>query len=106
MSNIQIISDSSCDLSKESISNNSIRIVPFSVTLDDGFTYLKEGEEISVEKFYSELHEKEIFPKTSLPAVKDYIDVFKETLDKGDDVVCICLSSKFIGSYQSAVNAM
>ncbi len=106
MGNIQLISDSSCDLTSDLIAENSIKVVPFSVTLDGGKTYLRENEEITVDKFYQELREKEVFPKTSLPSVKQYIDVFKESLDKGEDVVCICISSKFSGSYQSAINAM
>lgn len=50
------------------------------------------------------MHEK-VFPKTSLPSVQDYINHFELTIKNGQDVLCLCLTQKFSGSYQSAVNA-
>ena len=46
-----------------------------------------------------------VFPKTSLPSVADYGRAMYEYVEKGIDVICVCLTSKFSGSYNSAVNA-
>lgn len=105
MSNYKVISDSSCDLSEDTISENNIGIVPFYISFDDT-NYLKEGIEISNFEFYGQLITHKTFPKTSLPTPQDYIDSFTPHLKEGKDILCICISSKFSGSYQSAITAM
>ncbi len=100
----EIFSDSACDLSDAFIKEFDIGIVPFSITFD-GQSYAKERLELSLSDFYNELLSRKVFPKTSLPSISDYSEHFRPSLEKGLDVLCICLSSKFSGSYQSAVNA-
>lgn len=46
-----------------------------------------------------------VFPKTSMPSVQDYLDVFEPVIKAGQAIVCICITTKFSGSYNSAVNA-
>jgi DegV family protein with EDD domain len=46
-----------------------------------------------------------VFPKTSMPSVQDYVDVFTPIVKAGEGVLCICITTKFSGSYNSAVNA-
>ncbi|SET22219.1 DegV family protein [[Clostridium] polysaccharolyticum] len=103
MKDFQIYSDSSCDLPIELIEKYSLCIIPYYVTFDME-NYFKEHEEISNEEFYQKLAAK-VFPKTSLPSVQDYINAFRKAIEAGQDVLCFCLTSKFSGSYQSAVNA-
>lgn len=103
MKNFQIFSDSSCDLSIELAKAYNIRVIPYYITFDKEH-YYKEHEEISNEEFYEKLTGK-VFPKTSLPSVQDYINAFREAIEAGQDVLCFCLTAKFSGSYQSAVNA-
>lgn len=102
--NFELVSDSSCDLSSTLIAEYGINIVPFYVSFN-GETYYKENVDITVAEFYDRLIKEDVYPKTSLPAVQDYCDVFESILQQGKDVVCVCLSSKFSGSYQSACNA-
>ena len=45
------------------------------------------------------------FPKTSMPSVQDYVDVFEKYVKDGVPVLCICLNAAFSGSIQSAMNA-
>ncbi len=104
MNQYQIFSDSSCDIPLELLTANKITTIPFYVTFNQE-DYYKEIVEISVEDFYKKLTSENIFPKTSLPSVQDYINAFKESIKNGLDVLCICITEKFSGSYQSAVNA-
>ena len=104
MRNYQIISDSACDLPQALARRYRIRIIPFYVSFNQK-TYLKEQEEIGIPEFYSILNEGRIIPKTSLPSVQDYIDRFERCLARDEDILCFCITSKFSGSYQSAVNA-
>lgn len=100
----QIFSDSSCDLPEDLIVKNKITLVPFYVTFDQE-NYFKENVDITNEEFYERLRQRNVFPKTSLPSVQDYINKFSEAVKAGTEVLCLCLTQKFSGSYQSAVNA-
>lgn len=101
----QIITDGSCDLGADIPREKGIRVVPFYVTFD-GENYKKEIEEVGVRTFYQEMvdHPK-VFPKSSLPSVQDYAEVFEEYAKKGLDIICLCITTKFSGSYNSAKTA-
>ncbi|HWT27641.1 MAG TPA: DegV family protein [Mobilitalea sp.] len=100
----QIFSDSSCDLPDSLLKEHDIKLIPFYVSFDQD-TYYKENVEITKEAFYDTLMLKHIFSKTSLPSAQDYIKEFRPALNEGLDIICLCLTRKFSGSYQSAVNA-
>ena len=101
----EIVCDSSADLPKSNAKEAQIHVVPFYVSMD-GEHYYKEGQDISVVDFYRQMIEKEdCFPKTSMPSVQDYVDMFIPLVEKGLPVLCICLTQKFSGSMQSAINA-
>lgn len=100
-----IISDGSCDLPPEVVKEKQITVVPFYVSFDDTH-YLKEIEEIEIRDFYQQMvdHPK-VYPKSSMPSVQDYVDVFLPLAQEGVPMICICITTKFSGSMQSAVNA-
>lgn len=105
MKDYQIISDSSCDLGPELAQANGIDVIPFYVSFD-GVTYQKERTELSIEDFYQRvLDNPKVFPKTSLPSAGDFAERFRYHIDRGLDVLCICISTKFSGSYNSACTA-
>lgn len=104
MHTYQIIADSSCDLPAAVLQERNITCVPFHVSFDQE-TYLEELKDITPDEFYQKLKAEKLFPKTSLPSVQNYIDKMEEILKAGQDILCLCLSAKFSGSYQSAVNA-
>lgn len=104
MREYQIFSDSSCDLPEALIKKYKIELVPFYITFDQE-NYYKENVDITNEDFYKTLLCGNVFPKTSLPSVQDYINKFKAAIMEAKDVLCLCLTQKFSGSYQSAVNA-
>lgn len=101
----QIITDSSCDLSPELIKEKHLHVVPFYVSFDEE-NYFKENEELQVHEFYQKMIDNpEIFPKTSLPSVEDYVEAFTPYVKDGKDIICICITTKFSGSYNSASTA-
>ena len=100
-----IISDGSCDLPTELTVEKNITVVPFYVSFDEGH-YLKEKEEIGIREFYQQMVDRKgVYPKSSMPSTQDYADVFLPCAEKGEPVICICITTKFSGSMQSAVNA-
>ena len=100
-----IISDGSCDLPQELAEEKNITVVPFYVSFDDEH-YYKENVEIGIRDFYQQMVDKKgVYPKSSMPSTQDYIDVFMPYAEQGMPVICICITTKFSGSMQSAVNA-
>ncbi len=100
-----IISDGSCDLPAELAEKKNITVVPFYVSFDNEH-YLKENVEIGIRDFYQQMVDRKgVYPKSSLPAVRDYMDAFRPYAEAGVPVICICITTKFSGSMQSAVNA-
>lgn len=104
MNNYQIIADTSCDIPAPVLAANNITYVPFNVSFDQE-TYLEELKDITSQEFYDKLNAEKVYPKTSLPSVQSYMDAMEPALKDGKDILCICLTSKFSGSFQSAVNA-
>lgn len=103
--NYQIISDGSCDLPQEIVEKKGIRVVPFYVSFDE-IDYKKEIEEIAVREFYQKMVDnKGVYPKSSMPSVDDYATVFREYAKQEIPMICICITTKFSGSMNSAINA-
>ncbi len=100
-----IVSDSSCDLPDSYTAQSGISIVPFYISFD-GENYLRERTDIPVREFYQQMAEKKgIFPKTSMPSIRDYAERFLPYAKEKIPVLCICLNASFSGSMQSARTA-
>lgn len=101
----KIISDGCCDLSKDIIEKYQLHIIPFYISFDDE-TYYKEIEEIGIREVYERMVAyPNVYPKTSLPSVQNYIDAFTPYVKENVPVICICFSPALSGSYNSACNA-
>lgn len=102
---VQIISDGSLDLPEELTKEKNIEVVPFYVSFDSEI-YKREMKEIGVREFYQEMVDHpDAFPKTSMPSVHDYYEVFQKYAEQNIPMICICITQKFSGSMQSAVTA-
>lgn len=100
-----IISDGSCDLPEGLVKEKNVTVVPFYVSFDDEH-YQKENVEIGVREFYRKMvDDPKTYPKSSMPSVQDYVDAFEPFVKEGIPVICICITTKFSGSMQSALNA-
>lgn len=101
----QIISDSSCDLPPILAEKVKVEIVPFYVSFNSS-TYQKENVDIPVQEFYQEMiNRPKVYPKSSLPSIQDFLDVFTPHVKNGMPIICICITTKFSGSFSSALNA-
>lgn len=100
-----IISDGSCDLPTKLVQEKNITVVPFYVSFDD-VHYYKENVEIDIRDFYQQMVEKKgVYPKSSMPSIQDYEEAFLPFAKEGLPIICICITTKFSGSMQSALNA-
>ena len=105
MNNIKIVSDGSCDLPSELVKERDVTVVPFYVSFDSE-NYMKEGVDVGIRDFYQTMiDDPKTFPKSSLPSIEDYYNTFLKLVSEGYSVICICITTKFSGSLQSANTA-
>lgn len=103
MGKIVIYSDSTCDLNKELIEKNDIQIMPLYVNFDEQM--YKDGIDINPEQLYKKVDETGKLPKTSAASVGDFIELFNNEINKGNEVIMFTISSKFSSTYQNALIA-
>ena len=101
---IKVVSDSSCYLPPAVIEQFDIRVVPLNVHFGEDRVY-QEGVNLSQDEFYAMLAEAPELPTTSQPSPGQFREVFAELTQAGHGVLCIVLSSKLSGTYQSALDA-
>ena len=95
---VRIIVDSTTDLPQQTA--RRVTVVPLTIHFG-GHQYVS-GVDIDARKFYEMLVEGDVLPTTSQPTPYAFTQVFQEAVDAGDTVVCITVSSKLSGTYQSA----
>ena len=95
---VRIIVDSTTDLPEQTA--RRVTVVP--LTIHFGEQQYVSGVDIDARKFYEMLVEGDVLPTTSQPTPYAFTRVFQEAVDAGDTVVCITVSSKLSGTYQSA----
>lgn len=100
---IRILIDSSSDYSLEEAKEKEIDLVSISITIGEK-SYI-DGVDFGRDEFYEILERTGEFPKTSQPSPQEFVDIFRDVKEKGDEMVCILLSSALSGTYQSAVLA-
>lgn len=97
---VRIIVDSACDLLPEEAKELGIDLLPLKTFF--GEEEFLDGVTLNHDQFFEKLIETDIFPTTSQITPFEYGEVFRKIVDDGDTAVCITLSSKLSGCYQSA----
>lgn len=100
---IRIVTDSTCDLDRETAARLQIEVIPLS--LHFGSQAYIDGVSLDHDTFYRMLSEADRLPTTSQLNPADILDVVSPYLEQGDDVIGIFLSSKLSGTFQSAAIA-
>lgn len=98
---VRIITDSGSDILPGE--HEGLVVLPLSITF--GTTTYADGADLSHERFYELLVEEDDLPKTGQVNPFAFSQAFEEAYEAGDEVVCITLSSKLSGTYQSALTA-
>lgn len=103
MPSIQIMADSTCDLTPEMIREYGIGIIPLHVVFDDA-TY-RDGVELTTEQLYEQVKARNALPRTSAPSPAEFADAFGPVVREGRRLVYISISSELSSTYQNAVIA-
>jgi len=97
--NTAVVLDSTADLSDPQARHPNWRLVPLYVRF--GEETFREYVDISEAEFYRRLRESKEPPKSSQPSPADFQQVF-ESLSDFEQVLCVTLSAKISGTYESA----
>jgi DegV family protein with EDD domain len=95
---IKIISDSTCDLSKDLIEKYNIGILPLHIHL--GEEEYQDGVTITPDEIYTWSDANNTTPKTSAASMGEAIDAFQPYLANGDEIICFSISSSMSANYK------
>lgn len=86
---VKIISDSTCDLSKELVQRYDIDILPLHILLGD-----KEYEDgvITPDEIFAWSDANKTTPKTSAPAITEAVELMRPYVEEGRELVCFSIS--------------
>ena len=105
MSNNYILSsEMPADLTKEHYEKRNVPVIPFHFFLDEQEHLEDFGATVPFDAFYK-IIAAGAMTRTSQPNISEYVAFFTPFLEKGMDVVHLCLSSGISGAYNSARNA-
>lgn len=103
---IHIVTDSTVQLTPEEIEQNQIKIVPLQVSFE-GKTF-EDNVDITRKQFSNMLHDDESeFPKTSQPALGQFVKTFSSIMEKDPKgtIICLDLAPVLSGTVETATAA-
>lgn len=87
---VKIISDSTCDLSKELIEKYDVSILPLHIHLGD--EEYEDGKNITPEEIFKWSDEKKTTPKTSATSIESVMNMFRQFVNEEKEIVCFSIS--------------
>ncbi len=103
MTKIHIVTDSTCDLSKEEIEKLGIHIVPLTIQMgNDTYT---DGVDIFPDDFLTKMEGLSELPKSSQPAPGRFVELYNELGKDGSKIISIHMTGGMSGTVDSARQA-
>lgn len=99
-----LVTDSTIDETASYFSQNDIKCVPLSFTIDDRTIEEDCGQTVSFHQFYDLLRQGKQ-SSTSQAKLDTFLQIFREALDAGQDVLYIGFSSGLSGTYHASCMA-
>ncbi|WP_316569885.1 DegV family protein [Neobacillus sp. YIM B06451] len=103
MAKIKIVTDSTMDLPKETVSRYGIEVVPLAITVG-AETYL-DGVDIDPEAFLEKMKNTPELPKSSQPSAGSFLEVYDRLGGEGYEILSIHMTGKMSGTVRSAESA-
>ena len=100
---VRIVTDSTADISPEEAKRLGISVVSLR-TIFGGDVY-RDGVDLTPEEFYARLAKSEKLPTTAQPPPQEFEEIYREAMEKGEQVVAIIISGVLSGTVQSATIA-
>ena len=100
---IKIVTDSTCDISRDTVERFEISVVPAYVMF--GEQSYRQGIDINPTQFYARLQSSAQLPSTSQPTPGDFTEQLQPLVSEGHQVICITVARQLSGTYNSAIQA-
>jgi DegV family protein with EDD domain len=101
--NIGLLTDSTCDLPDYLLEKYQIQVVPLSVHLGDN--YFLDRTTITPETFYDMLENSPVYPSTSQPTYKDFINKYSFLGTHYESLIALHLSKHMSGTFSNSERA-
>ena len=96
---VVILTDSTCDLSEEILTNNKIEVLPLYIIIDN--KQYRDMVELKSKEMYELAEKTGSHPKTSTASVQDFYDFFMKYLREGKEVIYCGIGDKLSSSYKN-----
>ena len=97
---VAVVTDSACDLPADLLAREPITVVPLKVIFGD--EVFLDRIEISPSGFLDRCRTSSQHPKTSQPAVSDFLRGYELAARRGREIVVVCLSGAVSGTFEAA----
>ena len=103
MTNIKIVTDSSCIIDPERMKEIDIHTISLSIMID-GVIYADQNE-LDKKEFMTMMEKSPALPKTSQPPIGEFINLYDELGQDGSQIISIHLTEKLSGTVNTARQA-
>lgn len=100
---IKIVTDSACDIPEDLTQEYGIIKVPTHI-IWDGEQYL-DSVTLTADEFYKRLPTTTAIPTSSQPSLGEFRQAFEAAAQEAQEIICLTVSSKLSGTFESASNA-
>ena len=97
---VAIVTDSTSDIEPSRADALGVTVVPLLVLFGD--KSFRDYVDLSRPEFYAKLASEAVLPTTSQPTAAMFEEAFRPIVERGDEVLCIVVSSKLSGTINAA----
>jgi len=97
---IALVTDSTSDLPREWAAERHVHVVPLYVRFGD--EVLRDGVDLDPKEFYRRLRSAKELPRTSQPAVGDFVELYRRLLESAEAVLSVHISRGLSGTIAAA----
>ncbi|EGO5911269.1 DegV family protein [Enterococcus faecalis] len=103
MTNVKIVTDSSCTMEKSLRDELNIHMMPLSIMVD-GVVY-PDDDHLPGEKFMDMMANAKALPKTSQPPIGEFVELYDRLVEDGSEVISIHMTKGLSGTVEAARQA-
>lgn len=103
MTNVKIVTDSSCTMEKSLRDELNIHMMPLSIMVD-GVVY-PDDHHLPGEKFMDMMANAKALPKTSQPPIGEFVELYDRLGEDGSEVISIHMTKGLSGTVEAARQA-
>ena len=103
MTNVKIVTDSSCTMEKSIRDELNIHMMPLSIMVD-GVVY-PDDDHLPGEKFMDMMANAKALPKTSQPPIGEFVELYDRLGEDGSEVISIHMTKGLSGTVEAARQA-